>query len=112
MDFNNYGKVYDWQYENEYGLTREDKDLIALIQKQKEERYAEIERIASVKSTFTLFFCGTGSKSSDSANPDYHSGEIVSTLATMHQGSPYIDYLQVDGPGSGENQKEEKWVNR
>lgn len=59
---------------------------------------------------FTIFFCGTGSNSFDFANKNYHSGELISTLARNHSGLEFVDWLQVDGPGSGNLQESEKWV--
>lgn len=60
--------------------------------------------------TFTCFFCGTGSNSFDFANRDYHSGELISTLARNHAGKEFVDWIIVDGPGSGNLQEREKWV--
>jgi hypothetical protein len=59
---------------------------------------------------FTVFFCGTGSNSYDATNKSYHQGELVSTLARNHLGSEFVDWIIVDGPGSGNLQEEEKWV--
>lgn len=59
---------------------------------------------------FTIFFCGTGSNSFDFANKNYHSGELISTLARNHSGLEFVDWIQVDGPGSGNLQEGEKWV--
>lgn len=60
--------------------------------------------------SFTVFFCGTGSKSYDFANTNYHAGELISTLARNHKGHEFVDWIIVDGPGSGNLQEAEKWV--
>ncbi len=59
---------------------------------------------------FTIFFCGTGSNSFDFAHSNYHRGELVSTLARNHAGQEFVDWIIVDGPGSGNLQEPEKWV--
>jgi hypothetical protein len=59
---------------------------------------------------FTIFFCGTGSNSYDFANTNYHQGELISTLAKNHAGHEFVDWIIVDGPGSGNIQEAEKWV--
>lgn len=61
-------------------------------------------------SVFTIFFCGTGSNSFDFHNPNYPDGELVSTLASHHSGSEFVDWVVVDGPGSGNLQEDDKWV--
>ena len=58
----------------------------------------------------TFFFCGTGSNSFDFANGNYFQGELVSTLAMNHAGHEFVDWVVVDGPGSGNLQEKEKWV--
>lgn len=40
----------------------------------------------------------------------YFQGEIVSTLATNHQGKEYVDWIQIDGPGSGNLQDHMLWT--
>jgi hypothetical protein len=60
--------------------------------------------------TFTIFFCGTGSNSFDFANLDYVAGELISTLAMNHAGHEFVDWIIVDGPGSGNLQEAQKWV--
>jgi hypothetical protein len=60
---------------------------------------------------FTVFLCGTGSKRSDVTNKSYWAGETVSTLASHMAGREYVDWLIVDGPGSGNEMEEEKWSN-
>jgi hypothetical protein len=37
-------------------------------------------------------------------------GEIVSTLATRHRGREYVDWAQIDGPGSGNHQDSMLWT--
>ena len=59
---------------------------------------------------FTIFFCGTGSNSYDFAHTNYHKGELISTLARNHPGREFVDWIIVDGPGSGNLQEAEKWV--
>lgn len=59
---------------------------------------------------FTIFFCGTGSNSYDFANTHYYQGELISTLARNHAGQEFVDWIIVDGPGSGNIQEAEKWV--
>ncbi|MEX2583178.1 MAG: hypothetical protein WD766_07880 [Gemmatimonadota bacterium] len=61
-------------------------------------------------SVFTVFFCGTGSNSFDFSNKDYHSGELVSTLARNAKGMEFVDWIIGDGPGSGNYQEDEKFV--
>lgn len=61
-------------------------------------------------SAFTIFFCGTGSNSYDFAHLNYIEGELISTLARNHTGMEFIDWIIVDGPGSGDYQEAEKWV--
>ncbi|WP_246859837.1 hypothetical protein [Vibrio crassostreae] len=56
-------------------------------------------------SIFTVFFCGTGSNSEDNNHKNYVSGELISTLAKNTTGRGMIDYIQVDGVGSA-NQNE------
>ncbi|BDA75144.1 hypothetical protein RIVM261_033190 [Rivularia sp. IAM M-261] len=59
---------------------------------------------------FTVFFCGTGSNSFDTQNKNYPNGELVSTLASNHSGSEFVDWIIIDGPGSGNLQEDDKWV--
>lgn len=59
---------------------------------------------------FTAFFCGTGSNSFDFANVNYYSGELVSTLARHAAGLEFVDWIIADGPGSGNYQEDEKFV--
>ena len=59
---------------------------------------------------FTVFFCGTGSNSFDFSNGDYHSGELISTLARNCAGMEFVDWIIADGPGSGNHQEDEKFV--
>ena len=61
-------------------------------------------------STFTVFFCGTGSNSFDFAHTNFHQGELISTLARNHSGHEFVDWIIVDGPGSDNLQEAEKWV--
>lgn len=59
---------------------------------------------------FTIFCCGTCSNSFDFANDDYWSGELVSTLAHNHAGMEFVDWVCLDGPGSGGFQKKGLWA--
>lgn len=61
-------------------------------------------------SAFTIFFCGTGSNSTDYQNEYYHDGELISTLANNMSTPEYSDWIIVDGPGSGNRRENEKWV--
>jgi len=61
-------------------------------------------------STFTVFFCGTGSNHTDYLHNNYYEGELVSTLARNHAGLEYDDWLIADGPGSGNLQEKDKWT--
>ena len=61
-------------------------------------------------SAFTIFFCGTGSNSFDFAHTNYTAGELISTLAMNHAGHEFVDWIIVDGPGSGNIQEAQKWV--
>ena len=48
-------------------------------------------------SAFTVFFCGTGSNSWDASyNKNFHSGELISTLATHHTGMEFVDWMVVE----------------
>lgn len=60
--------------------------------------------------TFTVFFCGTGSNRFDVSNPNYPNGEIVSKMASRHTGKEFVDWIICDGPGSGDLQTDELWV--
>lgn len=60
--------------------------------------------------TFTIFFCGTGSNSHDFGHKNYQRGELVSTLSSNHLGVEFVDWIIVDGPGSGNLQEDEKWT--
>src|SRR5690606_9525046 len=52
----------------------------------------------------TIFFCGTGSNSEDYNNyKSYWSGEHVSYAYHISEGEEYLNKLIIDGPGSGEN---------
>ncbi len=59
---------------------------------------------------FAVFLCGTGSNSWDTHNPNYPDGELISTLASHHTGSEFVDWTIIDGPGSGNLQEDDKWV--
>lgn len=61
-------------------------------------------------SAFTVFFCGTGSNSFDFSNKDYYAGELISTLARNCSGMEFVDWIIADGPGSGNLQEDEKFV--
>ncbi|MDA9556879.1 hypothetical protein N9R79_05185 [Vibrio sp.] len=59
-------------------------------------------------SVFTVFFCGTGSNSEDHGHKNYMSGELISSLAHNAVGQEVLDYLQVDGVGSGNRSEWQK----
>ncbi|MGM3217175.1 hypothetical protein [Pseudomonas sp. NBRC 111133] len=61
-------------------------------------------------SVFTAYFCGTGSHRFDNANPDFWNGELVSTLASNDQGREFAHWIAVDGPGSGNLQDDNLFV--
>jgi hypothetical protein len=52
-------------------------------------------------SVFTVFFCGTGSNSFDPFNKSYWDGELVSKLASHMTDREFVDWIVIDGPGSG-----------
>nr|HIL77304.1 hypothetical protein [Rhodospirillales bacterium] len=63
--------------------------------------------------TFTIYCCGTGSNSFDFSqhnNWDYWNGELVSTLAQNHAGMEFVDWIILDGPGSGISQQKGLWA--
>ncbi|RTZ16865.1 hypothetical protein EJ063_08740 [Vibrio aquaticus] len=51
--------------------------------------------------TVTVFFSGTGATSENNINSSYAAGELVSVLAKNVLGRDNVDYIQVDGVGSG-----------
>ena len=57
--------------------------------------------------TLTIFFCGTGSTKFDSKNPTYWNGELVSTLASLHGGREFAEWIVIDGPGTSNLQADE-----
>jgi hypothetical protein len=57
--------------------------------------------------TLTIFFCGTGSTKFDSKNPAYWNGELVSTLASLHGGREFAEWIVIDGPGTSNLQADE-----
>jgi hypothetical protein len=61
-------------------------------------------------SVLTIYFCGTGSHRFDDRNPNFWNGELVSTLAANDQGKEYAHWIAVDGPGSGNLQADELFV--
>ncbi len=61
-------------------------------------------------SVFTVYFCGTGSDRFDDSNPDFWNGELVATLASNTQGREFADWIAIDGPGSGNLQQDELFV--
>lgn len=61
-------------------------------------------------STFTAYFCGTGSTRYDTTNPSFWNGELVSTLAHNDQGRLWAEQIVVDGPGSGNLQDDALFV--
>lgn len=61
-------------------------------------------------SVFTAYFCGTGSHRFDENNPNFWNGELVSTLAGNDQGREFAQWIAVDGPGSGNLQDDQLFV--
>lgn len=61
-------------------------------------------------SILTVYFCGTGSHRFDTANPNFWSGELVSTLASNDQGREFANWVAIDGPGSGNLQADDLFV--
>ncbi|NWA82735.1 hypothetical protein [Pseudomonas sp. D2002] len=59
--------------------------------------------------TFTVFFCGTGSTKFDDSNANYWNGELISTLAqnTQSLSKEFAEWIVIDGPGSGNLQADE-----
>ncbi|MDN3611323.1 hypothetical protein ACFFUP_18185 [Vibrio ostreicida] len=49
----------------------------------------------------TIFFSGTGATSENHVNKNYAFGELIAVLAKNAVGQEMIDYIQVDGVGSG-----------
>lgn len=58
----------------------------------------------------TVYLCGTGSNSFDNINPTFWQGELVATLAQNNQGREFAQWFIVDGPGSGNLQEDDLWV--
>ena len=61
-------------------------------------------------SILTVYFCGTGSHRFDDLHPNFWDGELVSTLASNTQGREFADWIIIDGPGSGNLQADEMFV--
>lgn len=61
-------------------------------------------------SVMTVYFCGTGSHRFDDHNPNFWNGELVSTLASNDQGKEFAHWIAVDGPGSGDLQADDLFV--
>ncbi|WP_448652960.1 hypothetical protein ACSHWC_06375 [Pseudomonas fluorescens] len=62
--------------------------------------------------TFTVFFCGTGSTKFDDSNANYWNGELISTLAqnTQSLSKEFAEWIVIDGPGSGNLQADEMFT--
>ncbi|HCH49539.1 MAG TPA: hypothetical protein DEV59_02380 [Proteus sp.] len=58
----------------------------------------------------TVYLCGTGSNSFDSNNPTFWHGELVATLAQNNQDREFAQWFIVDGPGSGNLQEDDLWI--
>lgn len=58
----------------------------------------------------TVYLCGTGSNSFDNINPTFWQGELVATLAQNNQRREFAQWFIVDGPGSGNLQEDDLWV--
>ncbi|CAM3670105.1 hypothetical protein [Pseudomonas wadenswilerensis] len=61
-------------------------------------------------SILTVYFCGTGSHRFDDKNPNFWNGELVSTLASNDQGKEFAHWVAIDGPGSGNLQADELFI--
>lgn len=61
-------------------------------------------------SALTVYFCGTGSHRFDDHNPNYWNGELVATLAANDQGHEFANWIAVDGPGSGNMQSDDLFI--
>lgn len=61
-------------------------------------------------SVFTVYFCGTGSHRFDDRNPNFWNGELIATLAANTGGREFVDWIVVDGPGSGNLQDDALFV--
>lgn len=61
-------------------------------------------------SVMTVYFCGTGSHRFDDKNPNFWNGELVSTLAANDQGKEFAHWIAVDGPGNGDLQSDDLFV--
>lgn len=62
-------------------------------------------------SVLTVYFSGTGSHRFDDSNPNFWNGELVATLASNDQGKEFAHWVTIDGPGSGNLQADERFVN-
>lgn len=60
--------------------------------------------------TVTVYFCGTGSTKFDATHENYWNGELISTLAAHSTGREFAEWIVVDGPGSGNLQADEMFV--
>lgn len=58
----------------------------------------------------TIYFCGTGSTKYDDTNHNYWNGELISSLAEHQDGKEFAEWNIVDGPGSGNLQIDQLWV--
>ncbi|WP_176515295.1 hypothetical protein [Pseudomonas faucium] len=61
-------------------------------------------------SVFNVYFCGTGATAGDVSNRDYWNGELVSVLAFNDRGRELAHKIVVDGPGSGNLQDDNLFV--
>lgn len=58
----------------------------------------------------TVYFCGTGVTKFEDSNKQYWQGELVSMLASNNLGREFVEWIIIDGPGSGNLQQDELWV--
>ncbi|NHB91200.1 hypothetical protein [Photorhabdus cinerea] len=58
----------------------------------------------------TIYFCGTSSNKYDNEHSNYWQGELISTLAENQEGKEFAEWNIVDGPGSGNLQSDQLWV--
>jgi len=58
-------------------------------------------------SIFTVYFCGTSSTKFDDVKASFWNGELISTLAQNNLGREFVDWIIINGPGSGNLQDDE-----
>lgn len=98
------------QRQNEDGLPKSLTASSIFLEEMKEFVFLDSPD-ASGGRIVTVYLCGTGSNRDDHKNYDvYFEGENVSHTFSITQGEEYIDKIIVDGPGSGEHDINDLWV--